>query len=110
MPLGAQAVSASHQGPGELIEDQMVRQQLSRALASFRHGNVVSFGQFRIHPQGLSDGLKALTWNEIADIQVSPAAVQITKKPAGLVWFTLNASAIPNMALLVAVLNTIGQQ
>ncbi len=33
-----------------------------------------------------------------------------TKKPAGLVWFTLNASAIPNMALLVAVLNTIRQQ
>lgn len=98
---------SAYRGLGELIEDQMVRQQLPHAIESYQRGNVVSFGQFSIHPQGLSDGLNELTWNEIADIQVSPAAVQITKKPAGLVWFTLNASAIPNMALLVAVLKTI---
>ena len=101
---------SAYRGLGELIEDQMVRQQLPHALESYQRGTVVSFGHFSIHPQGLSDGRKVLTWNEIAEIQVSPAAVQITKKPAGLVWFTLNASAIPNMALLVAVLNTIRQQ
>jgi len=98
---------SAYRGLGELIEDQMVRQQLPHALESYQRGNVVSFGPLSIHPQGLSDGLNELTWNEIADIQVSPAAVQISKKPAGLVWFTLNASAIPNMALLVAVLKTI---
>lgn len=98
---------SAYAGLGDVIEEQMVKYQMPRAQAAYRSGNVVSFGQFAVHQQGLSDGTKTLAWNEIADIQVSGAAIQITKKPSSLVWFQLATSALPNVALLVALLNGI---
>jgi hypothetical protein len=98
---------SAYAGLGDLIEEQMVRVQMPRAQAAYRSGNVVPFGQFAVHQQGLSDGARTLAWNEIADIQVSGAAIQITKKPSSLVWFNLSTSSLPNVALLVALLNGI---
>jgi hypothetical protein len=98
---------SSYTGLGDLLEEQMVKYQMPRAQAAYRSGTVVAFGPFAVHQQGLSDGMRTLAWNELADIQVSAAAIQITKKPSSLVWFHLAVSDIPNVALLVALLSGI---
>jgi hypothetical protein len=98
---------SSYAGLGELIEEQLIQRQLPQAIAGYQQGQTVSFGQFMVHRQGLSDGVKTLAWGELADIQVSGAAIQITKKPANLPWFQLNAATIPNVAVLIALLNAI---
>jgi hypothetical protein len=98
---------SNYAGLGDLIEEQMVARQLPRIRDAYRSGNVIAFGQFAVHQQGLSDGSRTLAWNELADIQVSAAAIQITKQPSSLVWFNLPVSSIPNVALLVALLNGI---
>jgi hypothetical protein len=105
--ISGQVDLSAYAGLGDLIEEQMVSRQMPRALDAFRSGAVLSFGQFSVQRQGLSDGMRPLAWSEIADIQVSGAAIQITKKPSSLVWFNLSVAALPNVALLVALLTTI---
>src|SRR5579871_35281 len=98
---------SNYAGLGDLIEEQMVARQLPRVRDAYRSGSVISFGQFAVHQQGLSDGTRTLAWSELADMQDSAAAIQITKQPSSLVWFNLPVSSIPNVALLVALLNGI---
>jgi|SRR5579863_1139156 len=96
-------------GLGDLIEEQLTQRTLPRILETYRSGNAVSFGTFVLSQRGLSDGMRELAWNEIDQVQISVAAIQIAKKPASMTWFNLTATALPNFSLLCAVLNTIRQ-
>jgi hypothetical protein len=94
-------------GLGDLIEEHLLEYKLPQALAAYRAGNSVGFGNFVVRQQGLADSTRELAWANIDRIQVTATSIQITKKPASLVWFNLSATDIPNFALLTALLNTI---
>ena len=94
-------------GLGDLLEEQVIQKMLPRMMEAYRSGGVLSFGQFVVRQQGMSDGAHELNWVEVDRIQISSAAIQITKKPASMIWFNLSAAALPNFALLCAVLNTV---
>jgi len=98
---------SEYAGLGELIEEQLTQRTLSRLVESYRAGNAISFGPFTLRQQGMSDGMRELAWHEVDQIQITGPAVQITKKPTSTVWFNLPAAALPNFALLCAVLNTL---
>ncbi len=78
-------------------------------METYRSGNAVNFGSFVLSQRGLSDGTRELAWSEIDQVQISVAAIQITKKPASMTWFNLSATILPNFSLLCASLNTIRQ-
>jgi hypothetical protein len=94
-------------GLGDLIEEQVIQRLLPRITEAYREGGTVGFGSFVLRRQGMGDGMREIAWTDVDRIQISGAAVQITKKPASTVWFNLSAAALPNFALLCAFLNTI---
>jgi hypothetical protein len=98
---------SEYAGLGDLLEEQMLKFQLPNALETYRSGGTIGFGRFVVRRQGLSDGARELAWAEVDRVQISVPAIQITKKPASMVWFNLSAANTPNMAMLAAVLNTI---
>lgn len=98
---------SEYAGLGDLIEEQMLQRILPLMLEAYRAGGTINFGSFMVRQQGLSDGMKDLAWAEVDRVQISAAAIQITKKPASTVWYNLTAGTTPNMALLAAALNTI---
>jgi hypothetical protein len=107
MQITGMADLSAYSGLGNLIEEQMLAQRLPQLIESYQQGNAITFGQLHVQQQGLSDNEKSLDWHEIADLQLSAATIQITKKPANLLWFSLSAATIPNVALLIGLLNTI---
>ena len=94
-------------GLSDLIEEQMLQRTLPRMMEAYHAGGTLGFGTFMVRLQGLSDGIRELAWSEIDRIQISVPAIQITKRPASMVWFDLSAANTPNMALLAGILNTI---
>ncbi|HEY3993003.1 MAG TPA: DUF6585 family protein [Ktedonobacteraceae bacterium] len=94
-------------GLGDLIEEHIIQQTLPRLMDTYRAGSAINFGPFVVYQQGMSDGTRELAWADVDRIQISSAAIQITKRPASMVWFNLSAATLPNFALLCAVLNTL---
>lgn len=105
--ISGQYSLTEYAGLGDLIEEQVIQRLLPRMMETYRAGGVLSFGQFVVRQQGMSDGARELNWVDVDRIQISAAAIQITKQPTGMVWFNLSAATLPNFALLCAVLNTL---
>ena len=96
-----------YMGLGDLIEEHIIQHALPRLMDMYHSGNALSFGPFVIRQQGMNDGARELAWPDVDHIQISAAAIQITKRPASMVWFNLSAATLPNFALLCALLNTL---
>jgi hypothetical protein len=105
--ISGQFSLTEYAGLGDLIEERVIQQLLPHMMEAYRAGGVLSFGQFVMRQQGMSDGARELAWTDVDRIQISVAAIQITKKPASMIWFNLSAATLPNFALLCAVLNTL---
>ncbi len=106
--ISGQFSLTEYAGLGDLIEELVIQQLLPRMMEAYRAGGVLSFGdQFVMRQHGMSDGARELAWTDVDRVQISVAAIQITKKPAGMIWFNLSAATLPNFALLCAVLNTL---
>ena len=94
-------------GLGDLIEEQTTQRILPQLLETYQAGNPIQFGTFSLRQQGMSDGARELNWHEVDQVQISNAAIQITKKPASITCFNLSAAVLPDFALLCALLNTL---
>ncbi len=105
--ISGQFSLTEYAGLGDLIEERVIQQVLPRVMETYRAGGVLSFGRFVMHQQGMDDGARELDWTGVDRIQISVAAIQITKKPTSMIWFNLSAATLPNFALLCAVLNTL---
>ena len=105
--ISGQFSLTEYAGLGDLIEERVIQRLLPPMMEAYRAGGVLRFGRFVIHRHGMNDGARELDWTEVDRIQMSVAAIQITKKPAGMIWFNPSAATLPNFALLCAVLNTL---
>lgn len=105
--ISGQFSLTEYAGLGELIEERVIQQALPRMMEAYRAGGALRFGRFVMRQQGMSDSVRELTWTDVDRIQMSVAAIQITKKPASLMWFNFSAATLPNFALLCALLNTL---
>jgi hypothetical protein len=56
-------------------------------MEAYRAGGVLRFSRFVMHRHGMDDGARELDWTEVDRIQLSVAAIQITKKPASQLAF-----------------------
>jgi len=107
--ISGQFSLTEYAGLGDLIEERVIQQLLPRVMETYRADGVLVFGdQFVMSQKGMSDGARGeLAWTDVDRIQISVAAIQITKKPASMIWCNLSAATLPNFALLCAVLNTL---
>ena len=108
--ISGQFSLTEYAGLGDLIEERVIQRVLPGMMEAYRSGGMLCFGRFVMHRHGMDDGARELDWTEVDRIQMSVAAIQITKKPASMIWFNLSAATLPNFALLCAVLNTLQER
>ena len=91
---------------GKTIEDEVNRRMLPGAIAAYNAGNPVNFGPLLLSYQGISvqkpKELKTLTWNEFKAIKEYDGRVNIKKQGSLTTWETLFIPDIPNLCVLLA--------
>jgi hypothetical protein len=78
------------------------------AADMYNSGALVTFGPVCLSKAGLQFGKKVIPWEEVKQISLQRGELKISKKDGG--WFSgasLAASAIPNLPVLLAILNQV---
>ncbi|SRR6266487_5212358 len=94
---------------GAAMEQQVTTRLLPGALAAFQSGQLLPFGPLGVSAQGVSvqNGQKVLSWGELKQIQVRNGELKVKKERAFLDWEIIPTSGMPNLCVLVALLNSI---
>jgi hypothetical protein len=94
---------------GKTIEEEVTRRMLPGAVAAYNAGSPVNFGAIMVSYQGISvqNGQKTLGWNEFKTIKVYDGRVTIKKQGAMLDWEKLLIPQVPNLCVLVALIDYI---
>ena len=89
---------------GETINEEIIKVKLPQAIAAFASGQVLSFGPISISPQGVTKGKDLLPWDQIKRIYVADGYFIIDRDKKLLNWANIEASKIPNVLLLSALI------
>jgi len=92
---------------GHRLEAEVTRRLLSRAIATYRAGTPLYFGDITIKPQGIGIKRQLLPWNEVKEIRVEEAQVSIYRQGEIAEWASLNLSDVPNVGALCGVVDSI---
>ncbi len=87
---------------GALLEGEITRRLLPRAIAAFDAGDAIVFDNIAISVRSLhiKQGSKKLSWNEFERIHIDEQVIEIYKKGQMDVWASLRVAAIPNVEIL----------
>ncbi len=87
---------------GMLLEEEITRRLLPRAIAAYNAGDAVLFDDIAISKRWLRvrQGSKKLAWREFARLHVDERTIELYKKGMTGAWTTLKVSAIPNVGVL----------
>ncbi|HEU5229642.1 MAG TPA: DUF6585 family protein [Ktedonobacteraceae bacterium] len=86
---------------GERLEDEVTRRLLPRAIATYKTGTPLYFGDIAVMAQGISArrGAKLLSWDEVEHITLEDATMSIHSKGNSWDWETMNISDVPNVSV-----------
>lgn len=98
-----------------ILQEQMVREQLPNAIATYRQGLPIDFKHLAVAPDGLVMGKKHLSWYEFDSATVIQSRtrkyihtfIEIKQKGQQQFWARLDQKTFPNMALFFALLDRI---
>jgi hypothetical protein len=87
---------------GRLIEIEITRRLLPRALASYQAGGPVVFDEIVISPRGIGikPGRKLLLWDEFERLSIDEKKVALYEKGMDAAWAVLKVASIPNVEVL----------
>jgi hypothetical protein len=89
---------------GEMVQGLVTETQLPVALASFRSGDPVPFGDLLLGQDGLvyasAQHPRLLPLSALAGVSVSRYAVKVHQVGRNLPWLTAERTAVPNAAIL----------
>jgi hypothetical protein len=89
---------------GEMVQEFVTDVQLPAALASFRSGDTVPFGELLLGQDGLAYASakhpRSLPLGALAGVSVSRYAVKVNRVGRKLPWLTAERSAVPNATVL----------
>jgi hypothetical protein len=91
---------------GQMIHDRTLPRLLADAQARFHAWEPVEFGPLRVSQDGLSYRKKALAWEEVQRIVAGQARFEVKKRKAWWDWCAVLTAEIPNVAVLLALLET----
>jgi len=86
---------------GALLETEITRRLLPRAIAAFDAKGPVSFDEIVVSQRGIGvkDGRRWLSWQEFAGISMGETSITIYEKSSG-VWATVTLASVPNVGVL----------
>jgi Family of unknown function (DUF6585) len=89
---------------GEIVQEFVTGVQLPAALASFRSGDTIPFGELLLGPDGLAYASakhpRSLPLSALAGVSVSRYAVKVYRVGRKLPWLTAERSVVPNATVL----------
>jgi hypothetical protein len=87
---------------GRLIEKEITRRLLPRALAAYHAGGLVVFDEVVVSGYGIGvrPGRKLLLWDEFERISVDETKLALYKKGMNAAWTVLKVASIPNVCVL----------
>lgn len=89
---------------GNIISQQIYRNLFPVCLDAYRAGQVLTFGPVSISQQGVSNGKEWLPWQEVKDFSVNRGILTVKRQGKMLTWCSYPASKIPNLAVLMGLL------
>jgi hypothetical protein len=112
MPANAGATLPRFPTLGELAEQALTRQLLPAARANYERGQRLSFGPLGLDRQGvhMADDDALLAWQELESIATSGPLMAVGKRGSRDAWRMLDITAVPNVCVLNALLETISGQ
>ncbi len=94
---------------GVQIMREVTRIQLPLAKAAYNGGQVLSFGKVNVNLQGVNNGKELVPWDQIGSMTVTQGKIFIVKDGRQLKWSTVKAADVPNLPVLLALVNQIAQ-
>ena len=93
---------------GNTIADETARTLLPRYIAAYQAGQTLPFGKISLNQQGVTNGKEWLPWSQVREIQITRGYLSF-KKVGGKQgnWMGIPASQIPNVAVFMALVNSI---
>ncbi len=87
---------------GRLIEIEITRRLLPRALASYQAGAPVVFDEIVVSSRGIGvkPGRKLLRWDEFERLSVDETKIALYKKTTDAAWAVINVASVPNVEIL----------
>lgn len=94
---------------GAIMEQEVAKRLLPGALAAYNAGQSVPFGSISVGPQGISvdKRQKTLAWPELKKIKVRDGELTVEKVGDLLYWELIKTSEMPNLCVLIALVNSI---
>ncbi len=94
---------------GNTISHEITNYQMPQAINAYNAGNTVPFGPLSISMQGISNGKELLPWSQVKDIDVKQGVVTVKKEGKRLNWSSVRVTQVPNVFVLMALINYIMQ-
>ncbi|HYU73048.1 MAG TPA: DUF6585 family protein [Ktedonobacteraceae bacterium] len=87
---------------GMLLEEEITRRLLPRAIAAYDAGDTVLFDDVAVSKRWLRvrQGSKKLAWRDFASMHIDERSIELYKKNMNETWATLKVAAIPNVSIL----------
>lgn len=94
---------------GERLEDEVTRRLLPRAIATYKSGAPLYFGDIAVIPQGISTrrGSKLLAWDKVENVMLNDATVSIHRKGDSRAWETMDIAEVPNASIFKGIVDYI---
>lgn len=93
---------------GRLLEQELNRRHLPKAIATYKSGSPVSFGIIVVDQKGISVELKRrkqyIAWSEVEHIAIKETSMSIYKRGENEAWSVIPAAWIPNVIVLKGLL------
>jgi hypothetical protein len=94
---------------GAIMEQEVAKRLLPGALATSNDGQSVLFGSISVGPQGIGIDKRQeiLAWPELKKIKVRDGELTVEKVGDLLSWEMIKTSEMPNLCVLIALVNSI---
>jgi hypothetical protein len=89
---------------GDLAEREVGRRLLPRARATLQQGGAVDFGPLSVDQFGLHQGARTIAWHEVVGVCTGEGQLTVTKAGQWRNWCSIPVSTLPNMPVLVSLL------
>jgi hypothetical protein len=97
-------------GLTDVIENEVARRMLPRALADIRAGRPWLFGDLRLTRDGLEYGGEFLPWRQFKEASCDGLAIAFRRHGAWQAWKRIGTDQVPNLRLLLTLVRQLGQE
>lgn len=85
---------------GTMIQREVTKLLLPRAIASYKSGETLSFGKVNVNRQGVNNGKEMIPWDQIDAIEVRSGLIVVQKYGRVMKWSTVREHETSNVYIL----------